>query len=415
MHICRLLLAVNLLFLAGCSAVEPYAAQAPAWHTDIIAQVYHFDAAAVEPESGATAWADGVHIYFRTTAGETPGVIVLGRTPWGVTLLPGGQDHLHLLWQDVDDYGEPYLYSAYITPTGELRRGPITLSAAPIHTFTAAPAGNGRAVVLWSDADPRPTLYGQAIDAQGRPMPSTQTQIAANADYPALNRAADGTWALAWLGLPDAPHQATRSRSVMVAFSGGVFPWDALPDPAYLGRADLPELTLFVDGLRLGLDHAYGYVFISLQDAATASAWTELFTFPLAAPTPAQTQHTDIATLPNNTSGTATIATGFNTGPAYPPPAADADLRPAIHPAPVWGQYAVLPIAWTTAEGLALGYFQDGGLIGWQPIAAGEHLIGWPRLWVDRDRYLSVSWSNHNGDIDAPADLLLSPTRPHTP
>ena len=95
--------------------------------------------------------------------------VVMGRAPWNPTLLPTPGGAWHLLWQDTDRLGEVRLYSALLQPDGALSRGPLLVAPDPVSAYTVAVAANGTVAVVWADVNPRPQLFGRAIDATGRP------------------------------------------------------------------------------------------------------------------------------------------------------------------------------------------------------------------------------------------------------
>jgi hypothetical protein len=101
------------------------------------------DAAAVAQSDGGwiVAWAEAGSL--RTRRVEASGAddpasttspastVTLGRQPWHLSLIPatGGW---HLLWQDLDRFGEARLYSALLDLTGQLIRGPLLLAPDPV-------------------------------------------------------------------------------------------------------------------------------------------------------------------------------------------------------------------------------------------------------------------------------------------
>lgn len=405
-----------LLTSTGCATQTRWQSASTLWQTASLVTY----AASIEPpafgpmhdDGWLLAWADGPSIHTRTlsTGGELSlsQTVYTGHTPWKPTLIPAVNGEWHLLWRDLDTYTTPQLFSALISSTGQLLRGPITIPSDGISTYVAAPGDGGTAVIIWADLDNRPTLYGQQIDAQGRPSAAPPTIITHNAENPAIARAADGTWYTIWLAWPSSALGNPASRMVTVATSTRTLPWQS-PEIHNIGQYAQPALTTYVETLSVGLDHTTGYVFLSQRDAASHQAETHVYTFTL--DTPASAPTVMPVELPASVpSEPQTVETGFNTGPAWPLPT-DA-MRSVAWPAPAAGQYQTLPVSFVVDNHIEVGYFEDGNLIGHQPVSEKAFPLAGTLLHVDRNRYLTLSWTASPPEPDQPAPQWLATTHP---
>lgn len=420
-HILRILL---ILGISGCtvlSAAPPPSAASGAWSPGItLAEAYLLDAPAVgvTDDGWITVWADGPALLTRRiasggTASPTHALNLGTRAPWHPVLLPAPDDGWHLLWQDLDAFNDVRLYSARLDSEGMLLRGPITVTPEGISSAAAAPGDGYAAVVIWANTEPRPTLYGQRIDAQGRPGGGAPTVIARNAEAPAVARMADGRWVLAWLAWPDFHYAVRTGRVVTVRITDSPLPWEGAAEPVGLQVIADPPMTTYIETVTLGLDRHFGYVFISQRDAAAGEPHTDLVSFPLDLE-PSQAALTPL-TLPTVTDSEPSILTGFNTGMALAIPeneSASAQSTAVSWPTPLWGQFDTLPAAFNVQGNIVIGYFQDGHLIGYQFPAPQAQMLGAPGLWVDRERYLSLAWARWPDREGGPARLTLSTTHP---
>ncbi len=416
------------LFLAlaigpvACTPVAPTPVQPQPslpWSAAVtVAEAFHLDAPAVglAGEAWAVVWADGPDLFFRRVVPD--GVVQAaqtlnlgGRTPWNPVLLPAPEEGWHLLWQDVDAFGDARLFNARLASDGLLLRGPVTVSAGAVTQVAAAPGDDGAVIVVWADDAPRPTLYGQRIDAQGRPV-GTATQIARGASHPALARTVGGLWALAWLSSDD----AGGSRQALVRLSDRPLPWEGEAEPLALGEVSLADVTGYVETVRLGLDRAQGYLFVDRRDAMTGLPRTDALIFSLDADSAATpVVRLEALALPAVAPATTPdVITGFNTGPAFAPLSAG-EGTPVGWPAPAWGQFDALPVAFEAGGAVVVGYFRGGGLIGWQPVGIGARAGGALGLWTDRERHLTLAWADLPDVADGPAALRLCTTRSLAP
>ena len=261
------------------------------------------------------AWAEGSAL--RLAAIQADGnlapaqTVTVGRAPWNPTLLPTPGGDWHLLWQDTDRLGEVRLYSALLQQDGTLSRGPLLVAPDPVSAYTAAVAANGTAAVVWADANPRPQLFGRAIDATGRPAAVPQP-IAFGATLPALVALDGGGWRLAWLQRPASPHAPDTLFDVMLLASSTALPWEASAAAQAIGHVVLSGPTAYVERLGFGLDATAGYLLATLRDAVSGQASTTLLTFDRAtlAPLPG---HAPLTIAPDIMNGSPLLETGFRT------------------------------------------------------------------------------------------------------
>lgn len=421
---------VLVLLLVGCatladpSPVPDYPSRSDAWSDGLIlAEAAHLDAPAIglAADGWAVVWADGPTVSFRQIAsGGTPGsiqVLNLGaRTPWNLSLWPAPEDGWHLLWQDLDSLGQTRLFSARLNDDGALVRGPILLTPDPVSAAAVAPGEGGTVVLIWADTGPRPTLYGQIIDTQGRLQGGPPNFVAADAGWPILGRTADRLWVLAWLSASGGGQSTFAGQRATVNITDGVFPWEGQAETFTLGTVSRNSVTEYVETVRLGLDQTRGYLFVSHRDAATQSPHTEAFSFSLVysdsnSDDARRIQRQEIL-LPADSDGlSAPVSTGFNTGPALALPTNGERGRVGLA-TPVWGQFNVLPVAFELNGDVVVGYFQAGQLLGYQPISSGGRIGGTISFWADREHHLSLAWANLPLAKSDPATLLLSSTQP---
>lgn len=108
---------------------------------------------------------------------------------------PAGENRVFLLWIDLDEASQlPALFSALITPTTEIARGPLRLSAENerVYDYAAVLNPDGTLWVAWTGAATNEANVSlRQIDADGRPGQSIT--LATNAIHPALITNRDGT------------------------------------------------------------------------------------------------------------------------------------------------------------------------------------------------------------------------------
>ncbi|NPV67459.1 MAG: hypothetical protein HPY64_09975 [Anaerolineae bacterium] len=413
-----------ILVLMACQpAPPPYPGIAPWSDGLLIGQARRLDApaAAWNGQAWLAAWADASTLFARQVwpeqASATPSPLLTDRQPWAPVLLPATDGEWHLLWNEVDSFEQTHLFSAHLQADSTLSRGPMPVTADATGSSAAALDGSGGVIILWvATGGDRPVLYGQQLDAQSRPLAGPAPLVAPSAEYPALARTAEGRWVMAWLALPDSPHNPADSRDVVIQISESVLPWQEPGKPVIIGRATLSDPALYIESVALGLDRSFGYLFVNRRDARNYAAQTEVYSFPLSggeSSLPANVAPL-LVRFPAAASATSgSFTTGFNTGPALVAgDVADPANLPAGGAYPVQGQHEVLPVAFTADRRLIIGYFQGGVLAAYQNVATAPGAIGGLNLSADRDRHLTIAWTSLPHSSEDPASLLLSTTRP---
>lgn len=417
---CRLLLSflAGLLILNGCVPASDSPSGLPhagTWAT-LPLTAGRSDAAAVAQSDGGwiVAWAEAGSLRARRVeasgADNPASTVTLGRQPWHLSLIPatGGW---HLLWQDLDRFGEARLYSALLDLTGQLVRGPLLLAPDPVGDY-AALAARGAAIVVWTDTANTPTLFGYQIDAAGRPLGSPPVAIARGASQPMLARQNDGTWLLGWVARPFSPHAPDTLRSVKLLTSRQSLPWESAGQPVVLDTLALENVTSFIEHAALGLDQTHVYVFVTQRDAATQQSATTVLTAPLQSLT--RTSRVERLALPDSLEiREAALPTGFNTGAALAVPASTSSASSLALDwlAPVGGQYDVLPAAANARGNLLVTYWRAGQWVGLQVIETSSVDSAALALVTDPGRHLSLLWTSRaSSDSEAPR-LQLSTTQ----
>jgi hypothetical protein len=237
----RLFALVLALALTGCRVSQPYPSQLPCWRDGlVVSHSAHGEAPAAGlygAEGWLVIWAEGPALLARTvTITEVlsePQTLITGRMPWAPILLPALEDEWHLLWRDLDDHGEARLYGAHLSAAGKLLRGPVAVTPEGISTYAAVPGEDGALILLWAQASLRPDIYGQRLDAQGRPDATPPALIIRSAEHPALARTAKGAWVMSWLAWPDAALRDSSSREMIITTSAAALPWHSSAPPRW--------------------------------------------------------------------------------------------------------------------------------------------------------------------------------------
>ena len=308
------------------------------------------------------------------------------RYPHALQLTKGIGDRDHLLWLDADEDGEIRLYSAILDLNLSVFRGPILVSDAQTFRYSAVEDGAGGVLVAWSSRLPdEPTLTITRIDYEGRPVQQLEQLDAA--DYPTLFRSVDGIY-LSWLDV-------NAQVMCLSRFQLGITPicQSRLPTVS-IGRGDL------LQGLTVGADRTHIYLFWNIQRAQSGDE-TWFATLPIGGDVWSQPQRLSFTTV-----AAATMQTSYNSGQV-----SAAQLGGEAHFAfaallPTIGD--TLPVAGQSGDELAMLYFADGGVVGYQAITRAR-LLAPPLLLSDQDRHLYLAWSNAVSTDHA--DLHLTSTR----
>ncbi len=394
----RSLVVLSLLSLiAACAPVTPTPTSTPLspWSDPVtLGRAQQGDPPVIWPQFGgiAASWASadeaGVHENaIRFSNGVLSAVTVLPlppRHPYALSGAPASNGDLHLLWLDADTSGETHLFSALLSSQLTVERGPTPISERAALRYAVIPAENGSVWTAWSgDLAAEPSLYAQPIDADGRPRPSKR--IATDATEPALTRAEDGTVTVYWLGASDGQvYRATVGEN-------GAGPIQALTASVRLEAADQ------LDSLRAGLDRTYAYLFWNVTRAdGSVEVW-------LASGALAQSEWAQPRRL-LLTQGGAAVATSWGQVAS-----ASASGAPVRRVGPLAGQRDWLPVAAQTDRGLEMLYFQDGKLIGAEPVTEAVGLLAAPGLTTDANSGLVVSWAEPDDDGYASLKVTIKP------
>ncbi len=339
---------------------------------------------------------DGVHHDMRafSDVGFSPRIVqpLPPTHPFDQRLLPAFRGGLHIFWLDAAPDADPpelRLYGAFTLFDMTLDRGPTPLSDTLTLRYSAAPAQDDGAWVVWSGgllAEPR--LYSRLVDPVGRPRPPQQ--LVDNADWPVLLRALDGSYTLFWL-------DATRENAYYAPFHGETIGtiYELAPAPT-LNTGDR------LMGFWVGQDLTHAYLFwnITRFDGQYETWWTSGRLDGGGWPAPQQ------LTLSVDTSQT--VQTGYNSGVVYAAASNGSDR--AVWAYPAIQQADVLPSVAQVNDQLAVLYFRDGDLLGYQALTPIRGLIGHPHLMADGLRHLYVTWSEPQPD--GRAALQMTTTRP---
>lgn len=377
----RLLLSLLLwLFFGGAGCTAQPDEGVPTQTTNAIitlAQAQQVDAPAlVASENGLiAAWVGsdtrGVHQDARRVTTSRLGEVVTlplpPAHPYDQQLFPGS-DFSHLLWLDADETNQTRLFSALLTTSLTVERGPVAVSDGLALDYAAVPDGSGGLWTAWSGGMlGELTLYVRRIDDAGRPLIET-TIIAAPAEHPALLRTESGEIWLFWLG----NGQLMRQRLDPAADAP-----QALTGAVSLGSGDQ-----LID-VRVGLDRSAAYVFWNITRAGGvnetwmtagalgASAWRQ----------PRRLQ----------------IDTG-QSGASF-------GLRWLV---PLAGTDDTLTAAAESDAGLSIIQFSTGAIVGYRTVVPGARLIGMPSLAADATGARYLAWAAP-GETSAALQLMTLP------
>jgi len=389
---------VLLFALAACA--QPPPTPASAWPTRLVlAQAEQTDAPALTVHDGRVwaAWigadAGGVHQdagWLDAAGAGQPVVLPLPPThPFAQQLFPARDGNVHLLWLDADANGNTQLYSTLLSGTLAVLRGPTPLTENGAWRYAAHADDSG---VLWMVSSggivSEPSLTVRRVDAQGRPRIEEQPAVAADADWPALRPAADGTLWLYWLSVSE-----NRVWAVALVEGQTRAAHDITEAPA-LNAGD------HLESFRVGQDGTQQYVFWNLTRANNEreSWWTHGALTAGTLPLPERLRVEAASTSP--------FATGFAGEQAE---AAQIGGSPVAWVMPLDAPAPLLPAAALLPDGqLGLLYFRDGALVGMQTLGARPVLLGMPVLTADANGHLYLTTAEAGAETAA---LTLYSTR----
>ncbi len=362
-----------------------------------LARAQQSDPPVIWPQFGgmAAAWvgADeaGVHEnavrWSNGSLGATAVLPLPPRHPYALSGLPASNGDLHLLWLDADDSGATHLFSALLSAQLTVERGPTPISERSALRYDASADDHGGVWTAWSgDLAAEPSLYGQQIDADGRPRPSFR--IATDASEPALTRAKDGTLTVYWLGASDG--QVYRAALA----NDGAGSIQVLTASIRVDAADQ------LDSFRAGLDTTHAYLFWNVRRAdGSAEVW--MASGPLGASEWSQPRR--LLMTPDS----AAVETPW--GEVESASASGAPVRRA---APLAGQHTLLPVAAEIAGKLSVLYFQGGKLAGVESVAETVGLLAAPSLTADASGGLIAAWAAPQDDGYAALTMAIKLLNP---
>ena len=174
--------------------------------------------------------------------------------PRGQSLFPASNGSVYLLWIDLDEFTrQPRLFSALITPSNEIARGPIPVSRdnERVYDYSAALAADGSLWVAWSGTiSNEPAVSMTQIDVEGRPI--TTNTIASDALHPALIAREDGSFLLFY-------EQARADAVIRTLVAGGV----TLESARITSKVSRTPATL-VHSVYAASDDTHGYLWWNL-------------------------------------------------------------------------------------------------------------------------------------------------------
>ncbi len=306
--------------------------------------------------------------------------------PYAQQVAAGSAGHFHLLWLDaVAD--ETRLFSALVTNTPELERGPTIVSHEHTLRYTALANGDGS---LWTVTSggviAEPSLYARYIDAAGRPRLEDRSAAVSDADWPALLRDDTGALWLFWLRHSDG--QVLRSP-----FVDG---WAENPQIISPGLALNPGDRLMDFNAALNSQDTYLFWNVTRADGRPESWYARgrLDTVTWGAP---QRLRFDMIDAP--------FETGFNTGTAQQAAEGERDL---VWARPLATSPDVLPVAGLADNRLVVLYLRAGAVAGYQQITTVNGLLGAPNLLTDRDRHLYLAWAEVGSSGSARLRLTMT-------
>lgn len=392
----------SLVVLSACAS-SPLTPTAPTslWGAIITLGQTEQTAAPALWTNGASQWAAwvgadqvGVHQVMSLIGAGSPGQSVVLPLPpihpYAQQVFPAADGNLHLLWLDAAPEGETRVFGALVNPALGLERGPTLFSRQSARRFIAFPAEDGGLTLISSGGlTSEPALFLRAIDSAGRPDFDEPVPLVSDADWPASTSRADRQVDIYWI-------EETSGRVLRAALVD-----QALQIPAFITTTIALNPGDRLDQFQAALDNTHTYLFWNLTRAdGQHETW-------FAAGQIDSSDWRPPVRLGLDTTLNTPFETGFNSGPAR---AAQSGSQPLTWVKIMDGQFDVLPVAALLDENhLALVYFQNGNLVGYQDIAAVPSLLAPPSLLSDRDRHLYLAWSEPTPN--GYADLNFTLTR----
>lgn len=309
--------------------------------------------------------------------------------PFEQRIYQADNDGLHMLWMDIDSQSEQIqLFSAYLDNTLTAVIAPPTFVSQQVTHYTATPDIEGALWVVWSGGLlAEPSLFYVRIDGLGRPMFAEKLRL--DGDYPVFAETLDNRTYLFWTS------QVNR-RILRAEFDAGellnIRAVSQLPD-----MADSDRLVEF--SAQFDRTHQYLFWNISREDGTAETFYTATPINSEDVPKPQPVTLTvDNAQM---------VQTGFNSGTVYTAVSAG-DTR-LSWVSPLDESAEVLPVVAQNQTSIGVTYWQGGAIIGYQTLSETGKLLRSPYITTDRDRHLTVTWSQPTAY--GVADLNMTTTR----
>lgn len=296
--------------------------------------------------------------------------------PHAQTLMPSTPNVNQLLWLDAqhDNLAEgKRLWVAPINDDLFSERLQTMVSDIRVNDYASLTNPNGSLIVVYSGGlVAEPSLYMQTIDSVGRPRLDRQTLIF-NADYPVLLRTNDRLQHLFWIRPSDA-----RVFYAQLVDTG-------LEDIIPIGDSIDVGLTERLVEFTVAVDRSHFYFFWTI-DRMSGMIESWYATMPLNGDTMTTPQRLGITVTPDSR-----YETGFNGGAGQSATLGETWLRWTT---PLIGQFDRVAVTAQVDESLAMIYFEEGAIAGYQAVVALKHdLVGFPQVQTDVNRHLYLAWS----------------------
>ncbi len=295
------------------------------------------------------------------------------QAPFDQRIFEADNDGIHILWMDIESQSEQIrLFSAYLDNTLTTVIAPPSFVSQQVTHYTAIHDIEGALWVVWSGGLlSEPALYYVRIDGLGRPMFAERLRL--DGDYPVLVQTIDNITYLFWTS------QVNR-RILRAEFNGG----DLLNVRAVSQLPPIANSDRLVE-FSAQFDRTHQYLFWNIV-RKDGTAETYFSTTPIDSETFTQPQPLTI------TVDTAqTVQTGFNSNIVYT--AVSIGETPLSWASPLDEAADVLPVVVQNDMAIGISYWQGGAIVGYQSLVETGRLLGAPNITTDRDRHLTVTWS----------------------
>jgi hypothetical protein len=341
------------------------------------------------------AWAspdaEKMRLYARHGVTGQPVILVLpAYYPAEVALFPAENADFHLLWRDrTPEINMPRLLGGRIAPDAVAQLGANALSPDPMYQYAALPMPDDELLVVWSGAlAAEPTLFWQSLDAQGRVR--FPTALVSDSAYPALAQTPAGTRWLFWI---------LRDREVLRATLAEPTLGTVLPVTPRLPLAATDQL----ERMTAAADNTHGYVFWQIIRAdGTPEVW---FTSGRLDAANAWQRPRLLQIAIDETPISRTDMPGQRVYVAQE----DAAGQAVSWAMPLNRTQDIVRVAVNVGDFLGVVYWQDGVIIGYEPVVQTGILSGVPAL-AAQDDNLYLAWSQPGDDgLSALRYTMLSP------